>query len=273
MRTTWIGYLPDERTIVVPEGGLEVTVTLVPVPFRLDTMKVVVRRTGIYGTTVQRTDLRSLGGVDVTVLGTRHRTRTAADGAFSFGEVREGGWVVLGKRTGFETRMIPVAVPDSAAVELAVALDTIQTRAQEKANSQVFDLQMRVNRRETNASAIVPGQEFATHRGQTLDIALHYSPSFLVKGLRIEGLECVFVDGVSMPGVLAKDIGAEGVALVEVYNHRSGISYSESQRFRLRGWECGGGPIRESFGPDGRQLRTYRPPNPTTVAYIYVWMK
>jgi hypothetical protein len=58
MRTTWIGYLPDERTIEVPAGGLEVTVTLVPVPFRLDTMKVVARRTGIYGTTVQRTDLR-----------------------------------------------------------------------------------------------------------------------------------------------------------------------------------------------------------------------
>ena len=269
MRTTWIGYLPDERTIVVPAEGLEVTVTLVPVPFRLDTMKVVARRNGIYGTTVQRADFRALGGVDVSVVGTRHRTRTAADGAFSFGEVAEGGWVVLGKRDGFETRMIPVAVPDSAAVELALALDTVRTRAQQNANTQVFDMQMRVSRRQTTASALVPGQEFAAHRSQTLDIALRYSPSFLVKGLIIENVECVYVDGKRMSGVLAKDIPAEGVALVEVYNHRGGPSL-EMFGSALT---CGGGPIRQSFGPSGRELRTYYPPNPTTVAYIYVWNK
>ncbi len=267
MRTTWIGYVPDERTIVVPASGLEVTVTLVPVPFRLDTMTIVARRTGIFGTTVQRTDLRTLGGVDVTVLGTRHRKWTEADGAFSFGAVREGGWVVIGKRGGFETRMIPVALPDSAAVELALALDTVRTRAQHNANNRVFDMQMRVNRRQSNASAIVPGQEFATHRGQTLDIALRYSPSFLVKGLMIEGLECVYVNGVAT-SALAKDIYAEDVILVEVYNHRvdQGIQV-------LGNSACGGGPIRVSFGENGKELRTYRPPKPATVAYIYVWTK
>jgi len=269
MRTTWIGYLPDERTIEVPAGGLEVNVTLVPVPFRLDTMRIVARRSGIFGTTVQRTDLRALGGVDVTVLGTSHRTRTAADGAFSFGEVREGGWVVIGKRDGFETRMIPVAVPDSAAVELALALDTVRTRAQHNANNRVFDLQMRVNRRQTNASALVPGQEFATHRGQTLDIALRYSPSFLVKGLIIENLECVYVNGVRMTGVLAKDIPAEGVTLVEIYNHRGVPGFMMFGS----GLSCGGGAVRESFGEGNRALRTYRPPNPFTVAYIFVWTK
>jgi hypothetical protein len=273
MRTAWIGYLPEERTIVVPEGGLEVNVTLIPVPFRLDTLTVVARRTGIFGTTVQRIDLRALGGVDVSVLGTRNRTRTAADGMFSFGDVRNGGWVVVGKRDGFESRMIPVAVPDTAAVELVLALDTLRTMAQHRANNRVRDLQSRVVWRQTNSSAIVPGQEFAAHRRQTLDIALRYAPSYLIKGLVIEGLECVFVNGVPMPGMLAKDIGADDVILVEVYNHRGPSAGTDVRSFIGTGWSCGGGPVRESFGEGGSRLRTLRPPKPTTVAYVYVWTK
>ena len=70
MRTTWIGYQPDERTIDVPLSGLDVAVTLTPVPYRLDTLTVVATRTGIYGTTIERGDSRALGGVDVRVLGT-----------------------------------------------------------------------------------------------------------------------------------------------------------------------------------------------------------
>jgi hypothetical protein len=74
VRTAWIGYAPDERTIEVPPAGLHVTITLTPVAFRLDTLTVVGRRTGIYGTTAYRPDLRALGAVEVSVLGTRHRT-------------------------------------------------------------------------------------------------------------------------------------------------------------------------------------------------------
>src|SRR5688572_28043144 len=70
LRATWIGYQPVDRTILVPREGLEVTIILAPLPFQLDTMRVIARRTGIIGTAVQRTDLRALGGVSVEVLGT-----------------------------------------------------------------------------------------------------------------------------------------------------------------------------------------------------------
>ena len=36
MRTTWIGYAPDERTIEVPPAGLQVIITLTPVAFSFD---------------------------------------------------------------------------------------------------------------------------------------------------------------------------------------------------------------------------------------------
>jgi len=58
------------------------------------------------------------------------------------------------------------------------------------------------------------------------------------------------------------------VTLVEVYNHRVYQPLRVVNRSN-----CGGGPVIRSFGPQGRELRTYRQPNPTTVAYIFVWTK
>lgn len=273
LRTTWIGYLPDERTIEVPPAGLQVTVTLTPVPFRLDTLTVVGRRSGIFGITAYRQDLRALGGVDVSVLGTRHRTRTPSDGKFSFGEVRAGGWVVTAKRDGFETMLLSVAVPDSAGVELSMAMDTIRTKAQAIANNRVMDMQMRVNRMQLNSSAIVPHQELVRVGRPSLDVALRYSPSFLIKGLVIKDVECVFINGLPKPSILAKDIAADEVAMVEVYNHRGAVEYRDRQMFRNNGQDCGVGRLLETFGAQGRSLSSSRPPRPDVVAFIHVWLK
>jgi hypothetical protein len=273
VRTTRIGSMPDERVIVVPEEGLQVSITLAPIPYRLDTLTVVARRSGIFGTTVYREDFRALGAVEVSVLGTGHRIRTSADGKFSFGDVRPGGWVVKGKRDGFETTMFAVVVPDTAAVELAMAMDTIRTKAQAIANNRVQDMQMRINRRDATSSALVVGQEFAAKRGQTLDVALRYSPSFLAKGLVFENVECIYINGLPRPTLLAKDIAADEVAMVEVYNYRGGVSYQDQQLFRNNGNSCGAGPVQEAFGRGGQQMRSLRPPKPTTVAYILIWLK
>ena len=273
MRTTWIGYAPDERTIDLPPGGLEVSITLTRLPFRLDTINVVARRTGIFGTVVDKHDFHALGGVEVSVLGTRHRVRTSSDGTFSFGDVRPGGWVVKGKRDGFETTMFSVVVSDTAAVELAIAMDTIVTKSQALAEARLHEMQMRINRRDANSSAIVVGQELASHRGQSLDAALRYSPTFLLKGLVFRNVECIYINGIARPTLLAKDIAADDVAMVEVYNYRGGINYVDQQLFRNNGNACGAGPVQEVFGPGGSQLRSVRPPNPTAVAYVHIWLK
>ena len=273
MRTTRIGSMPDERVIEVPGEGLEVSITLNAIPYRMDTMTIVARRTGIFGTTVYREDFRALGAVEVSVLGTGHRMSTSSDGKFSFASVRPGGWVVKGRRDGFETTMFAVVVPDTAAIELAMAMDTIRTKAQAIANGRVQDMQMRINRMDRNSSAIVVGQEFAAQRGQTLDIALRYSPSFLSKGLVLENVECIYINGMPRPTLLAKDIAADEVAMVEVYNYRGAVSYQDQQLFRNNGTACGTGPVQEVFGSRGRQLRSVRPAKPTTVAFILIWLK
>lgn len=252
MRTTWIGYLPDERTIEVPASGLEVSVTLTAVPFRLDTLTVVGRRTGILGTTVERADFSALGGVDVRVMGTEHRVRTPADGRFSFGAVRFGGWVVQASRDGYATMLIQVAVPDTAAVELAVALDTARTKGQQITNGRVREMQMRINRAQSNSSALVAFQEFGVRSKQPLDVALRSSPSFLIKGLRLEGKECVLIDGMPRPSILATDIVADDVAFVEVYNSRGLFAKEVMEMFRDYGVECGVGQLLRSMVREAR---------------------
>lgn len=273
IRTIWIGYVPDERVVEVTQDGLQLEIVLTPLPYRLDTLTVVARRTGVFGTAVQRTDFRALGGVDVRVLGTSHRAITASDGTFSFGDLRPGGWVVQGSREGFTTVVISTVVPDSGAVELALALDTAATKTQQIANIRRRDTQMRINRGQANASALVGFQEFGDRRRQTLDVALRYSPSFLVKGLVLVDVECIYIDGVPKPSIRAKDIMAEDVALVEVYNHRGAVGLTDRQLFRNNGNDCGSGPVQEAYGPAGSQLKAVRPPNPTAVAFIYIWLK
>lgn len=274
MRTTWIGYTPDERTIEVPPAGLQVIITLTPVAYRLDTLTIVARRTGIFGTTAYRQDLRALGGVDVSVLGTRHRTRTPSDGKFSFGDVRAGGRVVMARRDGFETMLLPVAVPDTAGLELSMAMDTIRTKAQAIANNRLMEVRMRVNRGQLNFSALVGHQELGTHGRQSLDVALRYSPTFLMTGLVIRDVECVFINGVPKPNLRAKDIAAEDVAIVEVYNHRGPIEYDDDRFFRLNGQDCGVGRAKETYGEEeGKRVSLSRPPRPDWVAIIHIWLK
>jgi hypothetical protein len=273
LRTVWLGYRPDDRTIIVPREGLDVAIVLARLPFQLDTMRVVARRTGIIGTAVQQADFRALGGVDVEILGTRHRLRTKADGLFNF-DVREGSYVLLGRRSGFASRMIPVPVPSEEAVEVALAMDTAETKAEQIVNNRIQDLQMRIRRASSMGTAIVGRHELlGVARRQDLETALRYAPSALMEGLIWERVECVFVDGLPQPGMLTRDYLAEDVAMVEVYNRDGGSNARDMQMFRGTGSECGVGRIEESFETGRGAFRTYRLAKPGTVKFVWIWLK
>ncbi len=107
LRTTWLGYQPDDRTVDVPDEGLDVTIVLTAIPFPLDTLVVVAKRTGAFGTVVVHNDLRPLGAVQVAVAGTRFRKQTGSDGRFSFPDLKEGGYLVEARRDGFKTMLLP----------------------------------------------------------------------------------------------------------------------------------------------------------------------
>jgi hypothetical protein len=177
LRTSWIGYEPEDHTLEVPGSGITIEIILSPLPFRLDTLTIVARRTGVFGTVVARPELRQLGNANLTVLATRFRARTRNDGRFAFGQLTEGAYVVRAQRTGFATRLLPFAVPDTEAVEVTVLMDSISDRSTALRERLYHDLESRINRRSTPNSAIVAAQELAARRPMSLDLALRYSPA------------------------------------------------------------------------------------------------
>lgn len=269
LRTVWVGYQPDDRKLTVPDSGLEVTIVLTQNPVRLDTIRIVTRAQGILGTTVDGKDLRALGGTDVEVVGTKYRTRTKADGRFAFLQLRPGGYVVRASRKGFSTLLVPVIVRRDKAVEVSMDLDTVTTKAAELREVQYFDLRQRVDRRSMNNSAIIPRQELAGRGGATLDLALMYSPSFLLKGLRIGGEERVFVNGRIAHGMHLRDYFADDAAMVEIYGsgpHQGGLQQEQ---------ECGYPPTTHEFvvGDRGQKLTYVEPSRPGLVDRAYIWLK
>jgi hypothetical protein len=269
LRVTWVGYVPVDRTITVPPEGLDVEIVLARLAFQLDTMRVVARQTGIFGTAVQRSDFRALGGADVQVLGTRFRTKTKGDGLFGFPDLREGSYIVLGRRDGFESRLLPVPVPSNEAVEIALALDSAATKGQQIANNRIQDMQMRRNRASAINSALVGRHELAASKSMSLDVALRYAPSFLYKALIWEGVECIYVDGIPQPNMRAKDFQADQVEMVEVYTGGEGGNGRDFDLFRKYGTECGVGPTVEAFG----DFRNYRRSKPGTIGVVHIWLK
>ena len=281
LRTVWIGYQPDERIVEVPESGLDLIITLVRLPFQLDTMRVVGRLGGMLGTTVAHSDLRALGGTEVQILGTPFRTRTAPDGRFQFPDVRPGGYVLRAARTGFASAIIPVRVPSDSAVEVAVFLDTL-TSADRRLEGLYVDMKMRVDRRSVPNSVIVPSQELAARKRQTLDLALRDSPSFLLMGLIILNQECVFVNGQLVRGKRLQDYFADDVKMVEIYGSGGDEArFAKAQEFtNLYGPpDCGfwakmqikdiSDPSRAIKGA----VKWEVPPRPGLVHMVYIWLK
>ena len=273
LRATWVGYRPVDRTILVPREGLEITVTLARLPFQLDTLTIIARRTGIVGTAVQKSNFVALGGVDVEVLGTRFRTRTESDGRFSFPQLREGSYVLLGRLSGFASRILPVPVPANEAVEIALALDIAATKSQQRENGRLQDMKMRWNRENASTSAIVGRHELLAVGKQTLDVALRYAPSFLYKGIALAGVECIYVDGIPQKYVSLKDFPADAVAMVEVYSG-GGSTATGMATFRQNGMDCGTTPSSLSF-QTGAESRLSSPGRRKagTMAVVHIWLK
>lgn len=219
LRTVRIGFRPDDRLVSVGAAGLEVRIVLVPVPFRLDTLTITARRSGIIGTVRGRRSLQPLNKAIVQVLGMQWRLVTDTSGRFEFPAVPTGGFTVGFQRDGYLSRMITVAVPESGAVEISAVLDTLTTNRQKRAEQMFRDMRSRVSWRQRNTSAIVGSQELLSTGDSTLDLALRHSPSVFGKGLiPVDTYVChITIDGVRSTLARLRDLDARRIAMVEVY--------------------------------------------------------
>ena len=220
LRVTWIGYQPDDRVVMVPEGGLHIEIVLRPLERRLDTLRVVARRTGIIGKVVSATTLDPLAGTSIEVMGTGFRATTGGDGTFAFSSAIEGGYVLAFRRHAFRTRLISVAVPPGGAVELNAALDSLASRSDALFEGRLRDMEMRVHRRTKNTSAVIGMQELSTLPEARLDVGLQYAPSVYSRGLIVANAPtcALYVDGREERFLTIKDFKTSDIEMVEVYS-------------------------------------------------------
>ena len=253
LRTVWIGYRPDDRTIDVPEAGLHVEVVLRSLPFQLDTLAIVARLTGITGTAIAHDGFRPLGDADVVVLGTRFRVRTPPSGHFTFPDLVEGAYVVEARHKGFRTRVISAAVPPEGAVEVALVLDSLRTKADAFAENRLRDMERRIHYAPRHDAIVIGRQELLAEHSESLAEAMRYAPSVIKKGFIILGpTVCrLYVDGKPETILQLKDFSAADVAMVEV--HRSN------------------GCARPERGPGGTIV--YRRQDGPAGEVVYIWLK
>ena len=218
-----LGFRPRRMTITVPANGLDVTVSLEPVPVVLDTVSVRVARTGIHGIVTTRGisllphDPRALRGAIVEVLDTPHRTTSERDGSFRIDDIGEGAYSLLVRLDRYQSRIVPVLVPETGGLDVTVVLDSTIADWQRREDYVFRDISRRL-REASNPSAFVSAAELVGPEGMTLKDALRVAPSTLSRGLVAkDDVTCIYVEGQPRPGATVADFSAADVHAVEVY--------------------------------------------------------
>ncbi|HEX7121378.1 MAG TPA: carboxypeptidase regulatory-like domain-containing protein [Gemmatimonadaceae bacterium] len=284
LAVAWIGYRTVVRTIDVPAAGLELTIDLEQNVAAMDTLRIEARRTGIFGTVIAREGFRPLGGAEVQVIGINTTRRTRDDGKFEFGQAGPGSHVVFVKRNGYLSRMLSVAVPRDSAVELALVLDASEASGDRRYVQALAEFDRRRRWMTGSNATVVSRHELAGRSGMTLWDALRYSASFLSKGLVLDDMACIYMDGQFMSGMTAKDINMEGIEAVEVYG--SGADYTNTVTRRHNnapsrlppGGMCGNSPPRDLSDATPMEQRVLDPSrgpraNPARVEAIVIWRR
>lgn len=260
LRVLRLRYQAHERTIELGAVGVDISVTLRPVSSALDTLRILARRTGVFGTVIDRITFRPLSGARVTVTGTRHAVTAGSDGRFDLPMVPEGAHVLFVKQDGFQPRLFSVITRADSAVELAVLLDSISAPGGRRFAMPLAEFEQR-GRWMGALAALVPGRELAGHEQQAVGDALRYSLSFLRKGLLIDdAVTCVYVNGIPRPLSVVNDFTAGDVEAIEVYGQNADATLTLARRWP-RGQICGNPNLRRRY--HGRNV----------AAAVVIWLK
>lgn len=238
LRVLRLRFQAHERTIELGAQGLDIAVALQPVSASLDTLRVIARRTGVFGTVIDRARFQPLAAARVTVVGTRNTMVTGSDGRFDLPMVPEGGHVLHVKQGAFQPRLFSVITRADSAIEVAVLLDSLSASGGRRFAMPFAEFEQR-GRWMGALSALVPGRELAGHEDQALGDALRYSLSFLRKGLLIDDrVTCLYVNGLPRPLSVVNDFAAGDVEAVEVYGQNADVTQTLARRWP-RGAICG----------------------------------
>ncbi|HWP72601.1 MAG TPA: carboxypeptidase regulatory-like domain-containing protein, partial [Gemmatimonadaceae bacterium] len=91
VRVTWVGFTPETRQFSLTSGDVTVDVMLVRIT-RLDTVAVVARRTGLYGSVIAKDSLLPVPGARIEIIGARKADSTNSSGTFNFPDLKGGSY-------------------------------------------------------------------------------------------------------------------------------------------------------------------------------------
>lgn len=233
LRVTWVGFTPETRQFELTGSDVIVDVRLIRIT-RLDTVTVVARRTGLYGSVIAKDSLLPVPGARIEIIGARKADSTNSSGTFNFPELKGGSYIVRVKHPFFESRNFPVVVPDNGGTELDVVVDRGRVSRDQHMEMFYREMDSRLSYRGTH-SAFVTREELKGREKMNLDAAVQFAPEFAKKAMLIMSDVCVFVDGVARPGATLRDFSPEDVEAVEFYGGTWRNIISSPQRVAMQG--------------------------------------
>ena len=220
IRVTFVGYRPDDRTVDVPRGTLDIEVILERAVTTLAGVEVTAKRSGLYGSVIAKDSLLPVPDARIEVLGARSSDTTAVDGAFNFPKLKPGSYIVRVRHTRFESRNVSIVVPAEGATQLDLVVERGILSRDAHMEQLYRELDQRVHWMGLS-TAMISREELKGAPTTGVDAALPRVPQVMKAGFypAREGWEsaCLFVDGVARPGAKISDFSIEQIEAIEVY--------------------------------------------------------
>jgi hypothetical protein len=223
VRASWVGYQPEERTIELTSGVVTVDFTLRRLT-QLGAVIVTAKRTGLYGVVLARDSLRPVPGARIEVIGSRKADSTDAEGRFVMPDIRTGTYLVRVRHPQFESRNVPVVIPEGGSAELDIVVDRGLISRDQHMEMLYREMDSRLTFRGQHAE-MVTRAELRGREGMPLDMAIQMVPRMAEKQFLIPWDACVFVDGIARAGAQVWDFLAGEIEAIEIY----GAPYEKKQ--------------------------------------------
>jgi hypothetical protein len=228
VRVMRVGFSPETKQVEVAKADVIVDFTLRRVQV-LDTVAVMAKRTGLYGSVISKDSLLPVPGARIEIIGARKADSTNSSGMFNFPDLKAGSYVVRVKHPFFESRNFPVVVPPEGGTELDAVVQPGRVSRDQHMEMLYREMDTRLTFRGVN-TAFVTREDLKGREKALLDQALKFAPEFSKKSLYIASDVCVFVDGVARPGAMIRDFAAEDIESIELYGAPQGSARSNQAR-------------------------------------------
>lgn len=242
-----IGYLPARASVRVPERSLNISVTMLPAPSMLDTVKVRARINVLSGVVVDEHDKPVPGATIDVITGDKRTLTTGDDGWFILTAVRDGSVVFRTMKEGYYATTTAVQMHEWRGIVVHIEMldpklsATRRAEAAGEANTVLaawHDATLRMSMRAPRA-VVISEEELAPFSDMALGEALKWTKGGASLAFDLQNASnqiCVLQDGRRAVGsTTLNSWRAADVEMVELYPPRSEPSGTVARYLRAAG--------------------------------------